>query len=95
MIHTMLVQGTGAEAHRVDLWMAAELGLAEDVGIDQHFAERGRIGCLLGAVSQSPRTLRVGIASPTRTSPMPTARAACGHFPPPKPHRGFLRMTRP
>ncbi|MEO5865773.1 MAG: hypothetical protein ABIS14_07920 [Sphingomonas sp.] len=29
--------------------------------IDQHFAERGRIGRLLGAVAQNPRVLGIGI----------------------------------
>jgi cyanophycinase len=29
--------------------------------IDQHFAERGRIGRLLGAVAQNPRLLGIGI----------------------------------
>ena len=33
--------------------------------IDQHFAERGRIGRLLGAVSQNPRTLGIGIDEDT------------------------------
>src|SRR5690242_18992190 len=41
--------------------MAAGLGLLRDVIIDQHFAERGRIGRLLGAVALNPRILGSGI----------------------------------
>jgi len=33
--------------------------------IDQHFAERGRIGRLLGAVAHNPRVLGVGIDEDT------------------------------
>lgn len=66
MSDTMLVRGAGAESHRVgDLRMAAGLGLVKDIIIDQHFAERGRIGRLLGAVSQNPRTLGIGIDEDT------------------------------
>ena len=62
MSDTMLVRGTSSETHRVgDLDMAAGLGLIHDVIIDQHFAERGRIGRLLGAVAQNPRVLGIGI----------------------------------
>jgi len=32
-----------------------------DVIIDQHFAERGRIGRLLAAVAQNPRILGIGV----------------------------------
>jgi cyanophycinase len=35
------------------------------VVVDQHFAERGRIGRLLGAVAQSPRILGIGIDEDT------------------------------
>jgi len=63
---TMLVKGPSAESHRVgDLHMAPGLGLVRDVIIDQHFAERGRIGRLLGAVAESPRVLGVGIDEDT------------------------------
>jgi cyanophycinase len=62
MSETMLVRGPSAESHRIgDLHMAAGLGLIRDVIIDQHFAERGRIGRLLGAVAQNPRMLGIGI----------------------------------
>ncbi|WP_395671760.1 cyanophycinase [Phenylobacterium sp.] len=66
MSDTMLVRGSSAETHRIgDLHMAAGLGLIHDVIIDQHFAERGRIGRLLGAVAQNPRVLGVGIDEDT------------------------------
>lgn len=66
MSDTMLVRGPSAESHRIgDLNMAPGLGLIEDVIIDQHFAERGRIGRLLGAVAQNPRMLGIGIDEDT------------------------------
>lgn len=66
MSDTMLVRGTSGETHRIgDLHMAAGLGLLHDVIIDQHFAERGRIGRLLGAVAQNPRVLGIGIDEDT------------------------------
>ena len=63
MSDTMLVSGEGDASHRVgaNLLMAPGLGYLRDVIIDQHFAERGRIGRLLGAVAQNPRLLGVGL----------------------------------
>jgi cyanophycinase len=63
MSDTMLVSGEGESSHRVgsNLLMAPGLGYLKDVIIDQHFAERGRIGRLLGAVAQNPRLLGVGL----------------------------------
>jgi cyanophycinase len=66
MSETMLVRGSSQESHRIgDLHMAPGLGLVPDVIIDQHFAERGRIGRLLGAVAQNPRVLGIGIDEDT------------------------------
>ncbi len=66
MSETMLVGGTSSESHRIgDLNMAPGLGLIRDAIIDQHFAERGRIGRLLGAVAHNPRILGVGIDEDT------------------------------
>lgn len=66
MSDVMLVRGTGAASYRIgDLDMAPGLGLLRDVIIDQHFAERGRIGRLLGAVAHSPRVLGIGIDEDT------------------------------
>lgn len=62
MSETMLVGGTSSESHRIgDLNMAPGLGLIRNAIIDQHFAERGRIGRLLGAIAHNPRILGVGI----------------------------------
>jgi cyanophycinase len=41
--------------------MAPGLALLPGVIIDQHFAERGRMGRLVGAVAQNPRLLGIGI----------------------------------
>jgi cyanophycinase len=66
MGETMLIRGASAESHRIgDLHMAPGLGLVRDVIIDQHFAERGRIGRLLGAVALNPRILGIGIDEDT------------------------------
>jgi len=63
MSDTMLVSGDADSSHRVgaNLLMAPGLGYLKDVIIDQHFAERGRIGRLLGAVAQNPRLLGLGL----------------------------------
>jgi cyanophycinase len=66
MSETMLVKGQSASSYRIgDVRMAPGLGLLPNVIIDQHFAERGRIGRLLGAVSQNPRELGIGIDEDT------------------------------
>src|SRR5215211_5151461 len=66
MSDTMLVKGSSGESYRVgDLHMAPGLGFVRDVIIDQHFAERGRIGRLLGAVAQNPRVLGIGVDEDT------------------------------
>lgn len=58
----MMVSGGGAGSFRVgDIEMAPGLGLISGVIIDQHFAERGRIGRLLGAVAHNPHMLGIGI----------------------------------
>jgi cyanophycinase len=66
MSETMLVKGPNAASFRIgDVRMAPGLGLLPNVIIDQHFAERGRIGRLIGAVSQNPRELGIGIDEDT------------------------------
>lgn len=66
MSETMLVKGPDASSFRFDeVHMAPGLGLLHGVIIDQHFAERGRIGRLLGAVTQNPRELGIGIDEDT------------------------------
>jgi cyanophycinase len=63
MSDTMLVSGESDASHKVgsNLLMAPGLGYLKDVIIDQHFAERGRIGRLIGAVAQNPRLLGIGL----------------------------------
>lgn len=63
MSATMLVKGSSFRLD--DVHMAPGLGLLPGVIIDQHFAERGRISRLLGAVSQNPRELGIGIDEDT------------------------------
>jgi cyanophycinase len=66
MSDTMLVNGASRESYRIgDLHMAPGLGLVRNVIIDQHFAERGRIGRLLGAVAHNPRVLGIGLDEDT------------------------------
>ncbi|WP_373997992.1 cyanophycinase [Bdellovibrio bacteriovorus] len=58
----MLVGGENAESHKVGNWMMAPgMRFVESLIIDQHFAQRGRIGRLLGAVALNPGVLGIGI----------------------------------
>ena len=63
MCETMLVRGEAASSARLGaaLVMAPGLGFVRNAIIDQHFAQRGRIGRLLGAVAHNPRVLGIGI----------------------------------
>src|SRR5215212_9735231 len=63
MSETMMVGGDGEETHRIgsSLKLAPGLGFIRGIIVDQHFAERGRIGRLLGAVTQNPRIIGIGI----------------------------------
>ena len=67
MSETMMVGGTGEASYRLhqDLRLAPGFGFAKDMVIDQHFAERGRIGRLLGVIGQNPRIIGVGIDEDT------------------------------
>jgi len=67
MSETMMVGGDNDSSHRIKggLRLAPGLGFARDMVIDQHFAERGRIGRLLGVVAQNPRILGIGIDEDT------------------------------
>lgn len=66
MSDTMLVRGAGSITHRLGgLHMAPGLGLIRNVIIDQHFAERGRFGRLLGAIAHNPRVLGIGLDEDT------------------------------
>jgi len=62
MSETMLVYGEGDSSSEVSgIGMSPGLALIEGVVVDTHFAERGRIGRLLGVVAQNPRNLGIGI----------------------------------
>ncbi|NLM46232.1 MAG: cyanophycinase [Firmicutes bacterium] len=62
MSATMLVGGLDdATPSKEIIRMAPGLGLLRDVVVDQHFAQRGRIGRLLSAVAHNPYILGVGI----------------------------------
>ena len=67
MSETMITGGNGEQSHRIDatVQMAPGLGIVNGMIIDQHFAERGRIGRLLGAVAHNPRILGLGIDEDT------------------------------
>jgi cyanophycinase len=67
MTETMMVAGDGDESHRVrsGLALAPGFGFLPNVIVDQHFAQRGRIGRLLGAVAQNPRILGIGLDEDT------------------------------
>ena len=62
----MIVAGDGEEEPRREaIRMAPGLGLLKHTMVDQHFAQRGRIGRLLGALAQNPDILGVGIDEDT------------------------------
>jgi cyanophycinase len=66
MSDTMIIGGEGDEAPKGNIvGMAPGLGLLEEVVIDQHFAQRGRMARLLMAVAQNPFILGVGIDEDT------------------------------
>jgi len=66
MSNTMIVKGLDEESPRkCTLKMAPGLGLISGVVIDQHFAQRGRIGRLLAGIAQNPESLGVGIDEDT------------------------------
>jgi cyanophycinase len=62
LTETMVVSGE-EQSHRIDdvLGLCPGLGFLSGMVIDQHFAERGRVGRLLGIVAQNPRALGIGI----------------------------------
>lgn len=66
MGNNMLVGGENSESHKVGNWMMAPgLGFLENILIDQHFAQRGRINRLLSAIAMNPGVLGVGIDEDT------------------------------
>jgi cyanophycinase len=74
MSDTMIVEGDSSDtAKKCTLNMAHGMGLLEEVVIDQHFAQRGRINRLLTAVAQNPNVLGVGIDEDTAIVVSPDA----------------------
>jgi cyanophycinase len=66
MSSTMIVEGDSNDpARKCTLKMAPGLGFLEEVIIDQHFHQRGRIGRLLCGVAENPFMLGVGIDEDT------------------------------
>lgn len=62
----MMTSGLSDSSFRIgNLRMAPGLGLTSCMIIDQHFAERGRIGRLIGAVAHNPKYLGIGIDEDT------------------------------
>lgn len=62
MSSTMIVEGPGEQQPKpLSARLAPGFGLVSDVVIDQHFAQRGRLGRLLAAVAQNPYVLGIGI----------------------------------
>ena len=58
---TMIVSGPDKTSSTISaVGMAPGLGLLENVVIDSHFAERGRMERLLGAVAADPRNMGLG-----------------------------------
>lgn len=74
MSGTMIIDGNGNDAARkCTLKMAPGLGLLEEVLIDQHFHQRGRIGRLLCGVAENPFILGIGIDEDTAIRVYPDA----------------------
>jgi cyanophycinase len=66
MSATMIIGGDGdSTPHQGSISMGPGMGLVREVVIDQHFAQRGRIGRLVSAVAQQPAMLGVGIDEDT------------------------------
>lgn len=66
MSNTMIVSGPDEESpKKCTLKMAPGLGLIDGVIIDQHFAQRGRLGRLLVGIAENPQSLGIGIDEDT------------------------------
>ena len=66
MSETMIVTGPSDDApKKCTIKMAPGMGFLEGAVVDQHFAQRGRLGRLLAALAQNPRVLGLGIDEDT------------------------------
>lgn len=74
MSSNMVVEGDSNDpARKCTLKMAPGIGLLEEVIIDQHFHQRGRIGRLLCGVAENPNILGIGIDEDTAIRVFPDA----------------------
>jgi len=74
MSSNMIVDGNSNDpARKCTLKMAPGMGLLEEVIIDQHFHQRGRIGRLLCGVAENPNILGIGIDEDTAIRVFPDA----------------------
>lgn len=75
MSETMIISGIEDESpKKCTVKMAPGLGLIEGVVIEQHFAQRGRIGRLLASLAQNPRVLGIGLDEDTAIIVQPDRR---------------------
>ncbi|MDD3839301.1 MAG: cyanophycinase [Clostridia bacterium] len=66
MSDNMIISGPNDNSpQKCTIKMAPGLGIIKKVIIDQHFAQRGRVGRLLGAIAQNPDNIGVGIDEDT------------------------------
>lgn len=66
MSSTMITEGDSDESPKLNtVKMSPGIGLLSGIVIDQHFAQRGRIGRLLTALAQNPAVLGLGIDEDT------------------------------
>jgi cyanophycinase len=63
--HMVAFGRPGASPRHRMVHISAGLGLVEDVIVDQHFQQRGRMGRLLAAVALSPKLLGLGLDEDT------------------------------
>lgn len=62
MPETMIIEGDSATNPRVDaVDMGPGMGFLPGIAVDQHFAQRGRLGRLIAALVQQPAILGIGI----------------------------------
>ncbi|NLV91438.1 MAG: cyanophycinase [Firmicutes bacterium] len=62
MSDTMIIDGEDDESPaKGNLSMAPGMGFLEEAVVDQHFAQRGRIGRLVTVVAQNPHILGIGV----------------------------------
>ncbi len=72
MSETMIVAGDSDDApKRCTIKMAPGMGFLEGTVVDQHFAQRGRLGRLLAALAQNPKVLGLGVDEDTAVVVLP------------------------